>query len=94
MAGTQERISGNGHIILILVFINGIALESGYTEHENWYRLLFVSLPLLAIALFRSSEKKETFLRNDDVLKPDHRRARKNSHSIKLNIWKRSISNL
>jgi len=36
-------------IILFLVVINTVIIKTGFTEDPAWYRVLFVSIPLLVI---------------------------------------------
>ena len=36
-------------LLLLLVFINTIVLKVAFVDNENWYKALFVTLPLLFV---------------------------------------------
>jgi hypothetical protein len=58
MAEKPTTGSVYGMLILIAVFMNAIVLKNALTIHENWYRMLFVTLPLLLLALLLSFRDK------------------------------------
>jgi hypothetical protein len=45
-------------LILFLVVINAVVLKSGFTEDAGWYQLLFITIPMLVIALIAGFENK------------------------------------
>jgi hypothetical protein len=54
MIQNKKRDSISGHILLLLVLVNVIAIKEGYTVNEKWYWVLVFTLPLL----FRSAALK------------------------------------
>ena len=68
MPGIYKRTSTSGIIVLFLVLINAIALKSGYTESQNWYMALIVTVPLLLLAVFNVRQTKNAILRNFPVI--------------------------
>lgn len=64
MSRNQQVISVSGSIILLLVLLNGIILQTAYTVDRVYYRGLFVSVPLLVLAIYNVGQKKHALLRN------------------------------
>jgi hypothetical protein len=55
MQRNQKKVSAGGTIVLLLLLLNVIMLKQGFISNEAWYKLAFVTVPLLliAIVLFR-----------------------------------------
>jgi len=68
MTVKQKLISASGIIILFLVLFNVILISAGYSENENWYWLLIITLPLLLLAILNIRQKKHAILRNFPVI--------------------------
>jgi len=54
MQRNQAKVSAGSIVILLLVFINAIVLQQGMIAHQEWYRFLYLTLPLLLIAVLVS----------------------------------------
>jgi len=48
-----------------LLLMNSVILETALVKDADWYNALWVTLPLLAIAVFCSKGKKPTAIKND-----------------------------
>ncbi|WP_109700393.1 hypothetical protein [Chitinophaga deserti] len=48
---TRERVSIGGMILLVSVFANALILRAALTGNPSWYRALYISVPLLLIAI-------------------------------------------
>ncbi len=47
----HPSVGGMRYLIMLLTLISVIAIEYGYTHDSNWYKLLYISIPLLSIFL-------------------------------------------
>lgn len=54
----QRSFHNKGILILMIVLINAIALEQGYTGNQKWYFVLIVTVPLLILALLDADKGK------------------------------------
>lgn len=45
-------------LAVALLLINAVVLETAVVKNTDWYKALWVTLPLLAIAIYRSKNKK------------------------------------
>jgi glutamate synthase domain-containing protein 2 len=63
-----KNIPANGMIIAILVLVNAVILSAGFTENKDWNRALWITVPLLAIAVLDRIQKKHALLRNYPLL--------------------------
>lgn len=59
MSTNNEKISISGYTGLILIFINAAILKHAFTVNEQWYNVLFVTLPILLLFIMH---KKNIFL--------------------------------
>jgi hypothetical protein len=57
MIQDQKRVSASGLIILVLVLSNVIAIKEAYIDNEKWYWVLFITLPLLLLAIVNIHDK-------------------------------------
>ena len=64
MTRDTKHVPANGMILLLLVFANALILSSAFTGDSNWYYALWVTVPMLILALFDSVQKKHALLRN------------------------------
>lgn len=51
MHGNHQMVSVSGIIVLFLVLFNAIVLERGFVSNGWWYKLLYVTVPLLLTVL-------------------------------------------
>ena len=54
----NHTVSISGMLTVALVLMNAVILETAVVKNENWYKALWVTLPLLAIALYQAKKKK------------------------------------
>ena len=45
-------------LAVALLLINAVVLETAVVKNTDWYKALWVTLPLLAIAIYRSKKRK------------------------------------
>jgi hypothetical protein len=57
MPRNPKKISVSGTIVLVLVLLNVIILEKGFTANKEWYSLLVVTVPLLMVALIKGHRR-------------------------------------
>ena len=58
MQGNHVRISIGGMIVFMLVILNVVILEKGFVSGPAWYKLGYISFPLLLITLFFNYRKQ------------------------------------
>ena len=58
MEHPQHTPSPEKMMILLLVVINTVIIKTGFTEDPSWYRVLFVTIPLLLILIVNSFQKE------------------------------------
>jgi glutamate synthase domain-containing protein 2 len=63
-----KRPTLSGTIIFLLVFINALVLKIAFVDNGYWYWVMFVTLPLLLIAIYDVRQKKHAVLRNYPVI--------------------------
>src|SRR5688500_2238295 len=68
MIRNQKQVSASGIIVFSLVLLNAIIIRAAYTANDNWYGALVITLPLLALALFNTRQKKHALLKNYPIL--------------------------
>lgn len=64
MIRDHRKISISGIIVLFVVLLNAVILKTAFTENENWYWALVVTIPMLLIALKDIFQKKHAIIRN------------------------------
>ncbi|MBD0296066.1 MAG: FMN-binding glutamate synthase family protein, partial [Flavisolibacter sp.] len=64
MIQNKKQVSVSGIIHLITVMLNAIILEAAYTGNSKWYWALFVSVPLLMIAIRDRWQRKHAIIGN------------------------------
>ncbi len=57
MQRNQNKVSAGGVIVLLFVLLNAIVLEQGFVSHPKWYKLAYVTLPLLLISIIMFRRK-------------------------------------
>ena len=55
----QKSIPASRIIILILVLLNVIVIEEGYTGNGSWYYALILTLPLLILAILNQKVNRK-----------------------------------
>ncbi|MEI6949679.1 glutamate synthase-related protein [Paraflavisolibacter sp. H34] len=58
METNQQQVSVAGWTIAFLLLLNGTILETAYTQNGRWYYALWITLPLLLLALGDVVQKK------------------------------------
>jgi hypothetical protein len=53
MHRNQEKISAGGITTLFFLLLNTIVLERGFVFDPGWYKLSYLTLPLLLISIVR-----------------------------------------
>lgn len=53
-----QPVSINGMFAVALLLINAVILETALVKNTEWYKALWLTLPLLAIAIYHSTKKK------------------------------------
>ncbi|HQW44130.1 MAG: hypothetical protein IPP02_10780 [Chitinophagaceae bacterium] len=53
-----KPVSISGMLAVALLLMNAVILETAVVKNADWYKALWVTLPLLVIALFYSIKKK------------------------------------
>lgn len=64
MASERKPDSVCGMIILFLVLLNVIFIKASYTNDENWYWFLIITIPLLLLVIVNRAQRKHAVLRN------------------------------
>ena len=58
MPRNQQKIPAGGIVALLLTVLTAIILEKGLVANPNWYRLAYVTIPLLVISLIALHKKR------------------------------------
>lgn len=58
MRRNQKEVSVGGLVILFLALLNAVVLQHGLATNPIWYRAVYVTLPLLGIAIIISRTKR------------------------------------
>jgi uncharacterized membrane protein YhdT len=58
MHRNQKKVSADGLVILFLALLNAVVLQQGLASNPMWYKAMYVTLPLLGIAIFISHTKR------------------------------------
>ena len=51
MQRDRQTVSVSGRIVLLLVLFNAVVAEHGLVLNGAWYKLLYVTLPLLLLSI-------------------------------------------
>jgi hypothetical protein len=51
MSRQPKKVPAGGALLLLLCLLSASVLEAGIAYHPGWYRLLYITVPLLALAL-------------------------------------------
>ena len=57
MSRKQEKPSAAGPMALFMAILNAIILEQGMVQSQNWYVLLFVTIPLFIFSIVNTQSK-------------------------------------
>lgn len=72
-----QPVTISGMLAAALLLINAVILETALVKNASWYKVLWLTLPLLAIAIYQYRKKKipaekpaaeSYFVRNENVL--------------------------
>lgn len=50
--------SKSGMLAVVLLLLNAVILETALVKNSDWYYALWITLPLLAVAIYQSKKKK------------------------------------
>ncbi len=53
-----KPITISGMLAVALLLMNSVILETALIKNADWYNVLWLTLPLLAVALYHSKKKK------------------------------------
>jgi hypothetical protein len=62
MTRNTKPVSASEIIISILVLLSAVAIKNGYVGNGKWYSVLFVTMPLLILAILNIHLKKHAIL--------------------------------
>lgn len=54
MHRNRKEVSAGGLVILFLILLNAVVLQQGLAADPMWYKAVYITLPLLGIAIFMS----------------------------------------
>ncbi len=55
---TTQPGSKSGMLAVVLLLLNAVILETALVKNSDWYYALWITLPLLAVAIYQSKKKK------------------------------------
>ncbi|OSZ77820.1 hypothetical protein CAP36_15790 [Chitinophagaceae bacterium IBVUCB2] len=61
----NHNVSISGMLTVALLIINAVILETAAVKNADWFNALWVSLPLLAIAIYNARKKKTPAAKNN-----------------------------
>lgn len=53
-----QCVNINGMLAVVLVLMNAVILETALVKNADWYNVLWLTLPLLAVTIYQSKKKK------------------------------------
>lgn len=59
MHRNRKEVSVGGLAILFLVLLNAVVLQHGLATNPMWYKAVYITLPLLGIAIFISRTNRQ-----------------------------------
>jgi hypothetical protein len=59
MSSNQQKVLSPGMWILAAVLLNVVVVRSGYISNPEWYKVLALTLPLLALALLNGASERK-----------------------------------
>jgi hypothetical protein len=68
MLKTEKHVSASNLIILVLVLVNAVILEVGFTQNENLYPALIITVPLLLFAVYDGKQKRHAIPRTYPII--------------------------
>lgn len=51
MPRNQKKVLASGMMVLLMVFLNAFILQQGLVSNEVWYKLTFITIPLLLLSI-------------------------------------------
>ena len=58
MQRNQSTVSAGGMIVLVLCLLNVIVLEQAFVSSAQWYKLAWITLPLLLLSVILYRRRK------------------------------------
>ncbi len=55
--------SVHGMLVLILLLLNAVILETAVVKNQQWYKALWITIPILLLCLFDQWRSNETLNR-------------------------------
>ncbi len=60
----KENLPVGGTIVLLLVFVNALIMKSAFIENSSLYNSLYITIPLLIIAIYDFRRDKKVIVKN------------------------------
>lgn len=60
----KENLPVGGTIVLLLVFVNALIMKSAFIENSSLYNSLYITIPLLIIAIYDFRRDKKVIIKN------------------------------
>ena len=54
----NQPVSISGMLAVALLLMNAVILEMALVKNADWYQALWITLPLMILALYQSKKKK------------------------------------
>jgi hypothetical protein len=54
----NQPVSISGMLAVALLLMNAVILETALVKNADWYQALWITLPLMILALYQSKKKK------------------------------------
>jgi hypothetical protein len=58
MSPIEKKLSTSAALSTLFFCINALVLKLGFTRNEDWYRALFLTIPVLLLLLYASFKKR------------------------------------
>jgi hypothetical protein len=60
----NQPVSISGMLAVALLLLNAVILETALVKNSEWYKALWLTMPLLAVAIYKSKKKKKREVKN------------------------------
>lgn len=67
MSHTEKHIPVGGTKVLLLVFVNALIMKIAFIENNSLYNALYVTIPLLILAIYDFKGDKKARVKNLDA---------------------------
>jgi hypothetical protein len=59
-----QPVSIYGMLAVALLLMNAVILETALVKNADWYKALWVTLPLMAVAIYKHKKRKKPQVKN------------------------------